>query len=147
MNSPIDNLLSRLEKVRKTGPDSWQAQCPSHDDRGPSLTIREAEDGKVLLHCFAGCSIHDVVEAVGMDLSDLFPQRQHHGKPERRPFPAMNALQAVAFESLVVAASGAALLAGQPFSTADHDRLMVAVSRIQAAALAVMPMRKGKCHV
>lgn len=147
MASPIDNLLSRLEKVRKTGSDSWQARCPAHDDRGPSLTIREAEGGKVLLHCFAGCSIHEVVKAVDMDLSDLFPPRREHGKPERRPFPAMNALQAVAYESLVVAAAGAALLGGQPFSPVDRDRLMAAVSRIQAAVYAVMPMRKGEGHV
>ena len=32
-----DTLLSRLDKVKLTGPDKWVARCPAHDDRGPSL--------------------------------------------------------------------------------------------------------------
>ena len=74
----IDALLSRLEKVRNTGPDSWSACCPAHDDKGPSLSIRDA-DGKLLIHCFAGCSVHDVVGAVGLDIADLFPPRESDG--------------------------------------------------------------------
>ena len=45
--SPIDCVLSRLERVKRTGPDRWVAQCPAHDDRRPSLSIRKAEDHKV----------------------------------------------------------------------------------------------------
>ena len=45
--SPIDCVLSRLERVKHTGPDRWVAQCPAHDDRRPSLSIRKAEDHKV----------------------------------------------------------------------------------------------------
>jgi 5S rRNA maturation endonuclease (ribonuclease M5) len=39
------------------------APCPAHEDRNPSLSIREI-DGKVLLHCHAGCSQRDVIEAL-----------------------------------------------------------------------------------
>ena len=39
------------------------ARCPAHDDRHPSLSIAE-RDGKLLLHCFAGCDYHDIVEAL-----------------------------------------------------------------------------------
>lgn len=141
-----DVLLSKLDKVRRTGPASFQARCPAHDDRGPSLAIRETEDGKVLVHCFAGCSIHEVVGAVGLEITDLFPPPQHHGKPERRPFPAADALRAVAFEALVVAAAGSSLLAGQAFAQEDRERLFLAVSRIQGAVSAVMPMMKGGRH-
>lgn len=141
-----ETLLARLDRVRKTGPDSWQARCPAHDDRGPSLTIRETEDAKVLVHCFAGCSVHEVVGAVGLEVTDLFPPRQHQGKPERRPFPAADALRAVAFESLVVAAAGSALLAGQPFTPGDRERLFLAVERIQAAASAVLPNFRRASH-
>lgn len=127
-------LLSRLEKVKRTGPGRYQARCPAHQDRGPSLTIRELDDGRVLLHCFAGCAVHDVLSAVGLDMSDLFPEKPlEHGRPERRPFPAGDVLRAVAFEALVVAVAGSALLAGQPFSKMDRERLMLAVGRIQAA--------------
>lgn len=129
-------LLSKLEKVKRTGAGSWQARCPAHDDKGPSLTIRETDEGKVLVHCFAGCSVHDVVGAVGIDISDLFPPRQHHGKRERRPFATADILRCIAFEALVVAAAGAALLSGHPFSATDRERLMAAVSRIQSALTA-----------
>jgi hypothetical protein len=82
------DLLQRLEAVRQRAPGSWSARCPAHDDRDPSLSVRETEDGTVLLKCFSGCSALDVVHAVGMELRDLFPPRlpeAHHGRPARRP--------------------------------------------------------------
>ena len=48
----IEDFLTRLDGVKRTG-RGWQAKCPAHDDRSPSLSIREGELG-VLLHCFAG---------------------------------------------------------------------------------------------
>jgi hypothetical protein len=134
----IENLLARLDKVRRTGGDTWQACCPAHDDRGPSLSIRATDDGRILLHCFAGCDVQDVIGAVGLTISDLFPPRplDHLVKPERRPFPAADVLRAVGFEALVVSAAAVAMLAGQPFTELDRDRLILAASRIQAALTA-----------
>lgn len=135
--SNVDNLLSRLDKVKRTGDGTYQARCPAHADRGPSLTIRELDDGRVLVHCFAGCDVHDVLAAAGLDISALFPPREiQHGKPERRPFPAADVLRAIGFEALIVASAGVALLAGRPFSNADRDRLILAVHRIQSAMTA-----------
>lgn len=134
-----ENLLSRLDKPRRTGPDSWQARCPAHDDNNPSLTIRETDDGKVLVHCFAGCSVHEIVGAVGLELSDLFPPCQHHGKPVRRPFPATDALRAIGFEALVVTAAASALAQGNMVPASDYDRLIKAASRIQTALSAALP--------
>jgi putative DNA primase/helicase len=54
--------LARALDGRRSG-SSWIAKCPAHDDRNPSLSIREA-DGKVLLHCHAGCSQRAVIEAL-----------------------------------------------------------------------------------
>ena len=51
------------------------ARCPAHDDRNPTLSITAAEDGRALVHCFAGCLTEDVVAKVGMCLADLFPDR------------------------------------------------------------------------
>lgn len=70
--SPIEKVLARLDAVRETGPGKWTARCPAHEDRSPSLSISEAEDGKVLLHCFAGCSFDDIVTAMGLTQADLF---------------------------------------------------------------------------
>mgnify|MGYP006339193201 CR=1 FL=1 len=131
-----DALLANLERVKKRpGQNCYQARCPAHDDKGPSLSIRETEDGRVLVHCFAGCSVHEIVQAVGLELSDLFPPRDdgQHYRPERRPFPATDALRAVSFEALVVCAAAAALAAGEPLSAVDRERLLQAGERIQSA--------------
>ena len=65
-------LLERLEKVRACGADQWMACCPAHDDRTPSLQIKQAND-RVLIHCHAGCGAVEVLEAVGLDWSVLYP--------------------------------------------------------------------------
>lgn len=135
--SNVDNLLARLDRVKRSGRDSWMACCPAHADRSASLSIRETEDGRILVHCFAGCSVHEVLGSVGLSMDDLFPSRpENHSRPERRPFPAADVLRAIGFEALVVAAAGVSLLAGQPFSDVDRVRLILAVSRIQAALTA-----------
>jgi len=131
-----DALLSKLDKVKKSqGSLRWSARCPAHDDKGPSLSVRETEDGRILVHCFAGCSVHEIVQSVGLELSDLFPPRLagDHARPERRPFPATDALRAVSFEALVVCAAAAALATGEPLSTGDRERLLQAGERIQSA--------------
>ena len=42
----------------------WMAHCPAHDDRVPSLAIRETDDGRMLVRCHAGCSQHAVIDAL-----------------------------------------------------------------------------------
>jgi hypothetical protein len=56
-----------------------KAKCPAHEDRNPSLSVSH-RDGQVLLYCHAGCSIADVVAALGLAMADLFDERR-----ERRP--------------------------------------------------------------
>ena len=130
-----DALLDKLDGVKRTGPDRWIARCPGHDDRHASLSIREADDDKTLIHCFAGCSVHEIVAAVGLDLSDLFPPRPeaHAVKGERRPFPAADVLRCIAFEALVVAVAASRLGQGELIDAQDRARLMLAASRIQTA--------------
>ncbi|WP_175964460.1 DNA primase [Burkholderia pyrrocinia] len=132
----VDLLLSRLASVRHSGPHRWQARCPAHNDHGPSLAVRELDDGRLLVHCFAGCGIGAVMDAVGLTVSDLFPAPIGGPvglKPERHPFPAMDVLACIRFEALVVATAGVALLDGYPFAVEDRARLVLAVKRINAA--------------
>ncbi len=133
-----ETLLSCLDKVRRTGADTWIACCPAHDDKHPSLTIRDTEDGRTLVHCFAGCSVDEVLGAVSLTFDDLFPPRVIDSlvKPERRPFPAADVLRCVGFEVLIVAAAAVAVANGKPVTEADRDRLILAASRIQAAITA-----------
>jgi hypothetical protein len=68
--SPLDLLLSRIP-AKRSG-KGWMAKCPAHDDQDPSLSIRDGEDGRVLLHCFAGCPYQAILDKVGLSVRDLF---------------------------------------------------------------------------
>jgi hypothetical protein len=76
---PIANVLAHLHGVRRSGA-GWVAKCPHHDDRQASLSIKEGDDSRVLLHCFAGCPNLDVVVSAGLSFADLFPPgtRERH---------------------------------------------------------------------
>lgn len=71
---PVQQLLSRLEGVITTG-KGWRARCPAHGSKSASLSIAQGDNGTVLLHCFAGCQVHDVLTAVGLEVSDLFVRK------------------------------------------------------------------------
>lgn len=126
----IENLLSRLAKVKQTGRDKWAACCPAHEDKTPSLVIRALDDGRILLHCFGGCGALDVVEALGLSMSELFPERLGEFKQVAHPFSAADALRALSRESAIVALSAADALEGKP---QDLDRVAQAAERIAAA--------------
>ncbi|PTR15060.1 hypothetical protein C8R31_10486 [Nitrosospira sp. Nsp2] len=130
-----EKLLSLLHNIRQTGRGRWIAPCPAHDDRRPSLAIRELDDGRVLIHDFAGCSTRDVLAAVGLTLEDLFPERQggYTGAKELRPWAAIDVLRCVAFEALLVSISANNIAKGGTVSEFDRKRLFVAASRLQAA--------------
>ncbi len=87
-------LLAKLDGVRSTGRGRWMARCPAHDDGRPSLSVREIDDGRVLVHDFAGCAVADVLNAVGLEVSDLFPDRasDHRGHREREVSAEVSAL-------------------------------------------------------
>ena len=129
----IDNLLSRLEKVKRTGSDNWLACCPAHQDRSPSLVIGEKQNGVIVIHCHAGCEPLNILAAVGMEFSDLFPEKlADHIKPLRRPFPAADVLETLSTELLIVAMAANRLSNGDSLMSADRDRLRLASERIMA---------------
>ena len=88
---PIDRLLDRLDGVHVVSQGRWRARCPAHmSGNREVLSIGEASDGTVLIKCFAGCAVTDIVRAVELELSDLFPRlawraHGHHQRPKRRP--------------------------------------------------------------
>lgn len=68
---PIKRVLSRVKGVRRSGA-GYVALCPNHNDTEQSLSINENKKGDVLLHCFAACENEQIVEAIGLNMSDLF---------------------------------------------------------------------------
>jgi hypothetical protein len=65
-NQPnIQDVLSRLRKVKK-GANSYTAQCPTHDDQRNSLSVREGDNGRIVLKCHAGCTYQQVEGWLGI---------------------------------------------------------------------------------
>lgn len=128
----IDLLLSRLEKVRGRN-GSWMAKCPAHADGSPSLSIKHLADGRILLHDFGGCDTGDVLAAIGLTVSDLFPERPGEMPQRRGDFTAMDALRALSFEGSVVALVASDLAEGKPISEIDARRVRQSVGRIATA--------------
>lgn len=75
MVTPLDLVLSRLRRVTRAG-DGFTAHCPAHDDRRPSLSLAEGRNGRVLVHCFAGCTVEEICRALHLRVADLFPRRR-----------------------------------------------------------------------
>jgi hypothetical protein len=129
----LEALLSRLQKVKGKG-NSFVACCPAHQDKSPSLAIRQADE-RILLHCFAGCSVDDIVSAVGMELSDLFQdgQKWHRQKPVKHAFYASDLLKIINREALIVTIAAIDMANGKKLGDADGARLRVAAQRIEEA--------------
>lgn len=134
MLSPIDLVLSRLESFRKSG-KGFKALCPAHSDRTPSLSLKEGEDGRVLLHCFAGCDASAVVQAIGLQMTDLFlPDHKSSVKRMRLPGINIRELQAATeFEKQVLFIVKADQAAGRAVSQLDWERAKLAAQRIADA--------------
>lgn len=104
MHDPLTVVLDRL-RGRGLEPvasgSGFTCRCPSHKDRSPSLVIGIGDDGRVLLHCHAGCSTEAVVEALGLEQRDLFPevasassQRQSAGRTAGKAKPTFPTVEA-----------------------------------------------------
>jgi hypothetical protein len=137
--TPVENLISRLDKVKGRN-GSWTARCPAHADKGPSLAVREGEDGRVLLHCFAGCETASVLGAIGMDMTDLFPpdeKRREYpvtGKPSMKPaFFASDLMRIIHLEALVVQIVAFDIANGKTPNQETRERMLTAYQRIDEA--------------
>ena len=133
-----DKLLSHLTRVKRTAPGKWSACCPAHEDRSPSLAVRELDDGRVLVHCFGGCSVESVLGAIGLDMTDLFPERVAAPgtgtAPQQLRLPASQAIEILERETMIVAVVGGDMVRKKDITETDHRRLIQAVSRVQFIA-------------
>ena len=88
----LDDFLSRLDGVKKTGPTQYMACCPvksahKHGDRKPSLSVGKGNNGSIVFYCQGGCSQESVLQAMGLSMKDLFPDGDRP-QQEYRPRPA-----------------------------------------------------------
>jgi hypothetical protein len=138
-DAPVERLLTRLDAVRPTGPGRWIARCPAHDDRRPSLGIRETGDGTLLLKCWAGCGAADVMAAIGLSLADLFPGKPENRlplRPRERWIPS-DVWRCVAHEAGIAAIAASDIAAGRTVSAEDAERAGLAADRLADAVVAL----------
>lgn len=72
----IDEIRPLLHGLKQVGKGQYKACCPAHDDKNPSLSISETENGHVLLNCFAGCSQEAIANSLGVSAGKLKPSLQ-----------------------------------------------------------------------
>lgn len=129
-------LLDRLDRPKQTRPGAWLAGCPCcQSRRGRPLSVRELDDGRVLLHAFCGCGTDDVLAALGLKLGDLFPERLpgHHYPQTHSRIPAADLLAAIDHEVIVASLILNDVLATNAVSEAQRARLFQAAARIGEA--------------
>ena len=132
-----DELLSRFEMVKPSGPDAWVCNCPNpvHTRRERRLSIA-VKDGVILMHCFACQDIASILKAVGLEMADLFPERIKDPSPEalakaREAFHRASwqaALRVLSRETTVIESAAFKGLS----SDADRSRFRLARRRIDA---------------
>lgn len=133
-----ENLIQRLDKVKKTGRDKWQACCPAHDDKGPSLAVREMDDGRVLIHCFAGCGAAEILSAIDLEFSDLYPVTASFHLPKaRKSWNAMDVLTALSMEILIAWNFTKLMTTGATLNDDERERLLLCATRMQRGLEAV----------
>ena len=80
-----EDILDLLDNVERTGQkDQYMTTCPAHSDSNPSLSVRLKSD-KVLVNCHACCPPEAVVDALGLDMSDLSFNGHKEVKEKRSP--------------------------------------------------------------
>ena len=135
----VEGLLSRLGGVKKTGQGRWIAKCPAREDKTPSLSIRETEDGKILIHDFGGSDFLDILAAINLRPIQLIPPHlrrdngYQRGQRAAPPVPWQDALQAIAFQATVILIAAADIMRGDGITATTFKQVQHAESVIQNA--------------
>ena len=137
MHSNLQLLLSALKNVKPTGQNRWQALCPAHDDKDPSLSVSLVDEGKVLVKCHAGCKGTEIMSALGLPMGVLFHPDSTYFKDRTgfaRKIRKQSQLSAVARDAMIVAMAAAKIRNGEEVSSADISALIDVSARCQKAA-------------
>ena len=129
----VDAFLSRVD-ARPNGRDRWRCACPVCGEGNRStLSIGVGDTGAVLLKCFKSCcGPEEIANAVGLELTDLFPPRDSHAPPakRRRLITAGQALDLLDLEMTLAIVCAADLARGQPLDEAARERLTRGAARV-----------------
>lgn len=125
-------LLSRLDKVHRLSDGRYQACCPVHDDRNPSMTVTILPD-KVLTYCHSQqCSHGDILKAVNMDFQDFY--ETDHDAAQRSGIAHPVKLKPVSESDLnlqIIRIAKQYRAKGKELSLEDISRLELALQRVR----------------
>ena len=127
---PASRVLARLERVVDRGYGQFFACCPAHDDTNPSLSIKILDDGRVLIRCFAGCAIDEVLRALRLELSDLYPNARQAAVATPAYWNYRDLLLLARREIQVAVIAVGDVLSGNPINELDRCRLVTAHARL-----------------
>lgn len=144
IRNPFDLVAERIQGAKEVKPAAGLTQsllglCTGHDDKRPSLLVSETEDGRVLMHCRAGCTFDEIRQGLGLDPIDLIPEHLRHARTDgnRSPhagprFSAWQALKALSVDVIVVAIAAAQIRRDGWLDDTDLEALIQAEARIQS---------------
>lgn len=126
----VNTILNRLELLKPLKDGEWQARCPAHNDRSPSMRVKLADEGKVLVHCFAGCIPSDITNALGLELKDLFPANDDFNKESYAKEKIKTKVRVQAeYDWIILQIAKADVKAGKSISPQDESLLREVLSR------------------
>lgn len=137
--SPLEKILSKLTNPRPSG-DSWRADCPNgHESKG-SLSVKQCENGSVLLHCHAGCGPQEVMRELGLTLADLYdrpigtnPRFSRQSPAEIKEYHWKVAFRYLPEELRIVSIGSQDVREGKSLNDVDQARFELACERIRTA--------------
>jgi hypothetical protein len=132
---PIESVLGRLEDPRPNGKERWRCRCPSCGGNRSALSIGVGLNDSVLIRCWKGCDVEEVVTALGLIMSDLFPSDPGASAlplPRRRMLSAHQCVEVISFECLLTWTAALNLANGHVLTSDDLTRLSTAAHRIES---------------
>lgn len=113
VDDPVQRVLALLDGVRKEPDGGFVARCPAHDDHRPSLRVARGDDGRCLLKCRAGCETASVLDALGLQMTDVMAQRCETNNTPARSVPSRTSECAKSFDTANAAAQAYAASMGR----------------------------------
>lgn len=129
----IGEILSRFNGVKESGNSQWQCQCPVHKDKTASLGVKLKEN-RVLINCFAGCSIEDILSATDLTFEDIMPdKRGEHHAPMNQVWNPYSVLKALKDDVLFVFLCARHMDQGKRLLDVDKNKLSEVTDRLRSA--------------
>lgn len=126
----IDDFLSRLRAVKRTGHGKWIASCPTREDKNPSMSIRLLNDGRILIHDFGGSNTEEILNAMDLSFSDLYPEPLFHHSKKTSPFSGHEVLLILKSEIRIVYLFAKDVANGKALMKSELERLLKSISRL-----------------